>query len=135
MSLLVRNFKTGKVALGARSDPQCDSSLPRLEFRIIDDEAGLPRSMHVEPRFAAGGMSLREVSILGAVYPAVWGRSRSASDGRAQRPVAAKASNHFRHGPSGCGDSLCPSRQALPRGSSPRASWGLARQWFIRRFL
>jgi len=51
--LLGRNLQIGKVALGARSDPQCDSSLPRLELQIVDDEAGLLRSVHVEARFAA----------------------------------------------------------------------------------
>src|SRR6266436_529743 len=48
-----RNLQIGKVTLGARSDPQCDSSAPRLELQIVDDEAGLLGSVHVEPRFAA----------------------------------------------------------------------------------
>src|SRR5216110_2525582 len=51
--LLGRNLQIGKVALGARSDPQCDSSVPRIELEIIDDQAGLLRAVYVEPRFAA----------------------------------------------------------------------------------
>src|SRR3984893_9387255 len=53
LRLLGRNLQIGKVALGARSDPQCDSSVPRIELEIIDDQAGLLRSVYVEPRFAA----------------------------------------------------------------------------------
>ena len=51
--LLGHNLQIGKVALGSRSDPQSDASFPRLELQIVDDEAGLLRSMHVEPRLAA----------------------------------------------------------------------------------
>src|SRR5713101_1860430 len=53
LRLLGRNLQIGKVALRARSDPQCDSTVLRVELEIIDDQAGLLRSMHVEPRFAA----------------------------------------------------------------------------------
>src|SRR5438477_9791461 len=56
--LLGRNLQIGKVAFGARSDPQCHSSLSRLEFQIIDDEAGLLRSVHVESRFGALNFNL-----------------------------------------------------------------------------
>ena len=55
---LGRNLQIGEVALGARSDPQCDSSFQRLELQIVDDEAGLLRSVHVEPRFAAFHLDL-----------------------------------------------------------------------------
>src|ERR1041384_3756624 len=51
--LLGRNLQVGKVALRAGSDPQGDSSFPRIELEIIDDQAGLLRSVHVEPRFVA----------------------------------------------------------------------------------
>src|SRR5206468_2506124 len=51
--LLGRNLQIGKVALGARSDPQCDSSVPRFELEVIHDQAGLLRAVHVEPRVAA----------------------------------------------------------------------------------
>src|SRR5688572_5515159 len=51
--LLRRHLQIGKVTLSARSDPQCYSSLSWLEFQIVDDQAGLLRSVHVEPRFAA----------------------------------------------------------------------------------
>ena len=33
--LLGCNFQIGKVTLRARPDPQCDSSLPRLEFQVV----------------------------------------------------------------------------------------------------
>ncbi|PYV57271.1 MAG: hypothetical protein DMG98_10735, partial [Acidobacteria bacterium] len=56
--LVGRNLQIGKVALGARSDPQCDSSVPRVEFEIIHDQAGLLRAVHVEPRFAAFHLDL-----------------------------------------------------------------------------
>src|SRR6266566_5288709 len=51
--LLGRNLQIGKVALRAWSDPQRDSSVPRIELEIIDDQAGLLRSVHVEPRVRA----------------------------------------------------------------------------------
>src|SRR5439155_16044653 len=56
--LLGRNLQIGKVALGARSDPQRDTSVPRIELEIIDDQAGLLRAVHVEPRFAAFHLDL-----------------------------------------------------------------------------
>jgi len=56
--LVGRNLQIGKVALGARSDPQCDSSVPRVELEIIHDQAGLLRAVHVEPRFAAFHLDL-----------------------------------------------------------------------------
>jgi hypothetical protein len=46
-NLLGGNLQIGKVALGARSDPQCDSSFQWLELQIVDDEAGLLGSVHV----------------------------------------------------------------------------------------
>src|SRR5204862_4188114 len=39
-----RNLQIGKVALGGRSDPQCDSSGPRSELESIDDQAGRLRA-------------------------------------------------------------------------------------------
>lgn len=41
------NLQIGKVALGSGSDPQCDSTFPRLKLKVVDDEAGLLRSVHV----------------------------------------------------------------------------------------
>lgn len=56
--LLGHNLQIGKVTLGPRSDPQSHSTVPRIELEIIDDQAGLPPSMHVEPRFAAFHLNL-----------------------------------------------------------------------------
>src|SRR5207245_10656125 len=56
--LLGRNLQIGKVALRARSDPPCHPSVPRIKLQIIDDQAGLLRSVHVEPRSAAFHLDL-----------------------------------------------------------------------------
>src|SRR5262245_54589338 len=53
LGLLRRYLQIGKVALGSRSDPQGDSSFGCVEPRIVDDEAGLFGSVHVESRLAA----------------------------------------------------------------------------------
>src|SRR5690348_16449529 len=58
LRLLGCNLQVGKVALRARPDPQGDSSFPRIELEVIDDQAGLLRSVHVEPRFAAFHLDL-----------------------------------------------------------------------------
>src|SRR5215831_13801978 len=53
LGLLRRYLQIGKVALGSRSDPQGDSSFGCVEPQIVDDEAGLFSSVHVESRLAA----------------------------------------------------------------------------------
>src|ERR1700756_4006819 len=58
LRLLGRNLQIGKVALRARADPQCDSSGLWIELEIIDDQAGLLRSVHVEACFAAFDLDL-----------------------------------------------------------------------------
>jgi hypothetical protein len=56
--LLGLDLQIGEVAFGARAYPQCDSSFPRFELKIVDDETRLLRSVHVEPRFAASHLNL-----------------------------------------------------------------------------
>jgi len=53
-----RNLKIGEVTLRARSDPQCDSTVARLDLHIVNDETGLLRSMHIKPRFASLHLNL-----------------------------------------------------------------------------
>src|ERR1700680_499670 len=48
--LLGRNLQIREVAFRAGADPQCDSSGLRVELQIINDQAGLLRSIDVEPR-------------------------------------------------------------------------------------
>src|SRR5271155_1524845 len=58
LGLFGRNLQIGKVALRAGSDPQSDSSDPRIELEIVDDQAGLLCSVHVKARLAAFHLDL-----------------------------------------------------------------------------
>src|SRR5579862_8732877 len=52
------NLQIRKVALCSRSNPQCDAAFPWFQLQIVDDEAGLLRSMHVQPGFTAFHLDL-----------------------------------------------------------------------------
>src|SRR5262249_35893709 len=52
------NPEVGEVAFGAGSNPQRHAPLAWIELEIVDDEAGLLRAVHVEPRLAAVNLDL-----------------------------------------------------------------------------
>src|SRR4249920_1228348 len=51
--LLLRNLQIGKVAFGARSDPQGHSAFLRFVLHVVDDQAELLAGIDVEARLAA----------------------------------------------------------------------------------